>query len=189
MLLTRLLVALALFLTLGCVSPKVPCWSDTHPDEGYIEFISGAVEVVRDKFPEWYNEKTPIALDLEDKENLAYANRTEQGVIGIKLTQKALDLCTEEDLASILLHEYVHVKLWDEIAAMVSDTEDCNHIRHELKANLTVAFAYDELGYSTRMLRMALDLYEHYYVGALLECDEAVYNDMPKPRWRSLRNR
>ncbi len=184
---TRLLAALALFVMLGC-GPQVPCWTSTHPEEGYIEFISGAVEIVRDKFPEWYNEETPIWVDLKDEKNLAYAKLIEQEPIRIGLTQKALDLCTQEDLASVLLHEYVHVKLWDEIATMADEDTDCNYIRHELEANLTTAFAYDELGYSIRMLAMALNLYEHYYLEALLKCKAVIFEDMPTPaRWKDLR--
>ena len=181
MLFTRLLSALALLLALGC-GPQAPCWTSTHPEEGYIEFVSGAVELVRDKFPEWYNAETPVGVDLKDKDNLAYAIQVGgQETVIINVTQKALDLCTQEDLASILLHEYVHVALWDEINAIADPASRCSHIRHELKANLTTAFAYDELGYSIRMLAMALNLYEHYYFEALVYCEDAIFEDMPAP--------
>ncbi len=178
---TRLLAALALFVMLGC-GPQTPCWTSAHPDEGYRDFIAGAVQLVHDKFPEWYQEEVVLTLDLEDKENLAYTIRGKNGTTYIKLAQKALNLCTEEDLASVILHESVHAKLWDEIEALVPDPDICNHIRHELNANLTVAFAYYELGYSPKMLKMSLDLYEHFFLEALLECKEEIYRDMPMPK-------
>ena len=187
MLFTRLLAALALFVMLGC-GPQAPCWTAAHPDKGYRDLITGAVQLVHDKFPEWYDEKVVLGLDLENKEDLAYTTRNEEGTTFIKLTQKALNLCTEEDLASVILHESVHAKLWDEIEALVPDPDICNHIRHELTANLAVAFAYYELGYSPKMLSLALDLYDYYYVEARLECKEEIYRDMPTPaRWKALR--
>ncbi len=184
---TRLLSALALFLALGC-GPQAPCWTSTHPEEGYKEFISGAVEIVRDKFPEWYNEETPIRVDLKEKDNIASTRQVGgQGTVVIDVNQKALNLCTQEDLASVLLHEYVHVKLWDEIALTSNDKTDCKHIRHELKANLTVLFAYDELEYSMTMLHIALDLYEQYYLSARSRCQPEIYKDMPEPLCRSVK--
>jgi len=177
---TRLLAALALFVMLGC-GPQAPCWTSAHPDEGYMDLITGAVQLVHDKFPEWYDEKVVLTLDLENTEDLAYTTRNKEGTTFIKLTQKTLNLCTEEDVASVILHESVHAKLWDEIEALVPDPDVCNHIRHELTANLTVAFAYYELEYGPEMLGMALDLYEHNYLEALLECNKEIYGDMPMP--------
>ena len=182
-----ILAAVLLFgLVISCSdTPKAPCWTKNHPDQGYKEFIVTATEIVKEKFPEWYQKDVPLGLDLfiykEAPKRLAYTHINEEGKTAIKLTQRALDLCTAEDLAYILLHEYVHVKIWEDVETATEDDNDCDYIRHEIVANWTTLEAHSKLGYSRRFLINALLLYEKYYRKGFIFCAPEIYEDFPGP--------
>ena len=58
------------------------------------------------------------------------------------------------------------------------------HVAGEMNKNIacSIKLAQRELGYSPKMLKMALDLYVYYYWEAFLECEEEIYRDMPMPK-------
>ncbi len=187
MLIRRLAVALILVLAVATAleywssRPQTPCWTATHPGQGYVELISAGTELIEEKFPQWYNKDVPLGLDLEDDRNIGYTYEDNEGTIGIKLTQFALNLCRAEDLSAVLLHEYVHASLWRTLEKEIPN-ETCNNIRHELMANWTVIQAYEELDYSLVTLGKALNLYDEHYIKGFVMCEPSIYKDLPVPR-------
>ncbi len=177
--LRRILVAIFLFAIVSYSAPKALCWSRTHFGEGHKELIAASKQMVQDKFPEWYQEDVEVGVDAVE-DYLGYTHRNNQGDLAIKLTQRGLDLCSVEDVAAVLLHEYVHAKLWVQLGQDFPNPQ-CNNVRHELEANWVVIQAYDELKYSGRMLQNTLDLFDHYYLEGLLFCNAKVRKGLPRP--------
>lgn len=162
---------------------KTPCWTSHHWGQGYNQFIKQAVNKVKHKFPQWYNPKTKIMINTTNtltNNNIAYTYQPDGKTIVIELTFQALKLCTTDDLSSVILHEFVHVKLWNSIRKKFPK-QPCNNIRHELMANLTVIKAYDQLQKSKEIHNLTIKLYNHFYIKAVERCSPNVYQDLSSP--------
>ncbi len=158
------------------------CYSYSRPGVTPIDFVSDAQDMLKERFPEWFVEETKIFIRQSQRGKVFARVRPQrfEGELIMDLYPISLRLCTVEDLASVLLHEYVHVKVWDELQERISD-EDCRNARHELIANFTVLDAREKLPYSDDLLGGALVLYETYYAFAECVCEPEVYEDYPRP--------
>ena len=104
------------------------------PDMTYTEFLALAEEKVEENFPQWHVKD--VEKDLRTNEQaMKYASvtRKEDGTFVMTLFEPSWDLCAVEDLALVLLHEYVHVRIWDTLNE-VSPNPFCRTALHELTA-------------------------------------------------------
>ncbi len=155
------------------------------PLMGFFAFMDAADRMVASKAPEWYvvgSEEQPLIMHaMPNLKNIfGQAWKDEEGVYNISFGRSALFLATIEDAANVMLHEYVHLKIWDEIASHDEWTTECKEARHELVANKVVIESYHKLGYTPHMYRHAKSLYGEARAEAkIAECPEAITIDMP----------
>jgi hypothetical protein len=130
-------LAIVLALMAGCVfiSSALPIsQSNLHLGMRYTEMVAQADAMVEKKFPEWYVEDIPFERNIDISPTLfASAYKTADGTFLITLYDLSLNLKTVEDLASVLLHEYVHVKIWNDLEKAIPEKE-CNDAIHEMTA-------------------------------------------------------
>ena len=155
------------------------------PDMGYYESMRAGDELVLATAPEWYVEGTrEMPVIMQASPNLlgrfGEAWIDEQGVYHVVIGRLGLMLATIEDLASIVLHEFVHVIMWEEIQAQ-DWTQECKSARQELLANKVVIEHYLKLGYTPYMYENSRKLYAEAKAKALLnQCPAEVMSGMPK---------
>ena len=130
----RLAIAILLLVMMGCSSPPTYTYTIRHPQMNYLEFIARADLMVKNLFPEWHVEGIPIGVDFEAVGILfADVSRLEDGRLAINIYEEGWNLATVEDLATVLLHEYVHVKIWDELEKNILESF-CKAAIHEMVA-------------------------------------------------------
>ena len=198
--LTILVASLLFISSVSCAAPihifaptDIPldsrAYTIRHPDMEPLEFTLLAHEMVKDRVPEWLAQGIHIQVAPRAQGGDRYAQtwQDENGKMHIRLFASALHLATVEDLAHILLHEFVHAIKWDDIAAMDLDPnaqEDephwCTMYHHELWANRIVIESFPLLRYSPQMLNRALSLYrEHLALAKESECPVDTYEGFP----------
>jgi len=160
-----------------------------HPDMEPLEFTLLAHEMVKDRVPEWLAKGVHIQVNPRAQGGGRYGQTgpDEHGKMHIQLFASALHLAIVEDLAHILLHEFVHAIKWDDIAAMNldSDAEEdephwCTMYHHELWSNRIVIESFPRLRYSPQMLNRALALYrEHLSRAKASDCPVETYEGFP----------
>lgn len=184
---STLLFALLLALPATTAEPQV-C-NDTFtirtPDMSYYDSMRAGDELVMAAAPEWYVEGTqemPIIVQANPDLLSLYGEAwvDEQGVYHVVVGRLGLMLATIEDLASVLLHEYVHVIAWEEVEAE-EWSENCKSVRQELIANKVVIEHYHKLGYSPYMLSNSRTLYAQAKAKGLLnQCPAEVMSGLPE---------
>lgn len=184
---STLLFALLFALPANTAEPHV-C-NDTYtlrtPDMTYYDSIRAGDELVLAAAPEWYVEGTPeMPIIVQANPDLlrlyGEAWLDDQGVYHVAIGRLGLMLSTIEDLASVLLHEYVHVIAWEEIEAH-DWSDNCKSVRQELLANKVVIEYYHKLGYTQYMLNNSRNLYaEAKAKGLLNQCPADVTSGMPE---------
>jgi hypothetical protein len=155
------------------------------PDMDYYDFLRAADAMVLAAVPEWYVVGTPeLPIIVQASPNLLQSRygeawRDDQGVYHVRIGRLGLMLATVEDLASVMLHEYVHVLSWEGIEGQPW-SENCMSARQELMANKIVIEHYILLGYTPHMLRNSYTLYSQAQFKALLnQCPAEVTSDLP----------
>jgi len=141
--------------------------------------------MVKKKFPEWYVEGTPFERNFEQIENrYASAHKLEDGTFLIVLYDKGLDLTTIEDLASVLLHEYVHVTIWNDLEEAIPE-EDCNSAVHEMTA-YGVEIEQTKIQVSQHLRDSTQYGYDLNYLRGVVFCSADIMADWPWPKlgWR-----
>ena len=153
-----------------------------------LSFIKLADELVARKAPRWYDPDTQIHLDFGLIKNFASMRVTDKGTLDIVLERHALVLATVEDLAAVLLHEYVHVDSWDYVYNVGKLTsfeseghkEKCLRALTEMLSNKVVVEMYHVIRYGHVLLQHQTDLYQEQYVYAHDNCPTVVTLGMPK---------
>lgn len=157
----------------------------------YMEFIARADLMVKELFPEWHVEGTPIGVNTEEV-GVRYAttSRLMDGRLAIEIYPYGYRLAVVEDLATVLLHEYVHVKIWDELEKSIpTDTEAsslCKASVHEIMA-YGVELDQDRLTVTEGMRDETLTQYRVYYVQGTSYCPTELMKIFPLPEGYSLR--
>ena len=156
------------------------------PDMSYYDSMRAGDELVKSAAPEWYVEgsrEIPVIMQASPnllRSRLGEAWIDEEGVYHVVIGRMGLMLATIEDLASVILHEFVHVIIWEEVEAQ-DWTPECKKARHELMANKVVIEHYLDLGYTPHMLKNSRKLYVEAKALALLnQCPAEVTSDMPE---------
>jgi hypothetical protein len=155
------------------------------PDMDYYDFLRAADAMVRAAAPDWYVEgTTEMPVTMQASPNLlrrfGEAWRDDQGVYHVVIGRLGLMLATVEDLASVVLHEFVHVITWEEIEAQ-DWSDNCKSARQELIANKVVIEHYLKLKYTSYMLNNSRRLYSQAKAKALLNfCPAEIMNGMPE---------
>jgi hypothetical protein len=150
----------------------------------YFDFMRAGDRMVELVAPEWYvsgTNETPIIMhampDLLGKFGEAW--KDEVGTFHVGIGRRGLMLATVEDMASVVLHEFVHVKMWEEIAAEDWSWE-CKSARHELIANKVVIEHFFKIRYTSYMYTNSRILYAEAQAKASInECPAEVTSDMP----------
>jgi len=194
-----IVVASLLFSSVSCAAPihifaptDLPldsrAYTIRHPDMEPLEFTMLAHEMVKERVPEWLAQGVHIKVDPRARGTL-YGETwpDEHGQMHIRLFASALHLATVEDLAHVLLHEFVHAIKWDYIEALNLDSNAeegemhwCTMYLHELWANRIVIESFPRLRYSPQMLNRALSLYrEHLSRAKASDCPVETYEGFP----------
>jgi len=104
----------------------------------YTEFLARAEKMVAEKYPEWYVEGIQRALVFNNPDiRFASVSKQEDGTFVMYIYEQSWDLCTVEDLASVLLHEYVHIKIWNDLEDQIPGdgvAAFCRAAVHEMTA-------------------------------------------------------
>lgn len=154
-----------------------------------VAFVKLADDLILSKAPRWYNPDTKIHLNFDTNKNFATTIVTINGTLNIVLERHALVLATVEDMAAVLLHEYVHVESWDyvytvgELASFETEEykEGCLNALAEMLANKVVVEMYYVIGYGRVMLQHQTFLYQENYVYAKEhKCPTVITFGMPK---------
>lgn len=174
----------ALLLMLGCASTTTivyePLYTLRHPDMNYTEFIERADTLVKERFPEWYVEGVGRELAFEQIGALfATVDLQEDGTLLITLYEKSWDLCTVEDLAAVLLHEYVHAKIWFRLAEEIED-EWCRSAMHEVIA-YNAELTQTKINVTPAMRSSTEFGYRFAYIKAMGYCPMEEYDYFPDP--------
>lgn len=174
------------------VLPQEPlvCHTDSRtytirtPNMDYYDFLRVADAMVLAVAPDWYVVGTPeLPIIVQASPNLlrrfGEAWVDDQGVYHVVIGRLGLMLSTVEDLASVVLHEYVHVLEWEKIETQPW-SDNCKSARQELMANKVVIEHYILLGYTPYMLEKSRILYAEAQALALLnQCPAEVTSDLP----------
>jgi hypothetical protein len=176
-------VLLALLLLSGCayISPT-PQHTLRVPSMQYAEFLARGDAMVKEKFPEWYVEGVTQELVFDPDIRYASVIQLEDGTFIMYIYEMAWDLCTVEDLASVFLHEYVHVKIWNDLEEEIPGLllAWCRMSVHELHA-YKVELEQTKIKVTSAM-RMGTWLgYVLNYNKAQTFCPDRFIEDFPKP--------
>jgi hypothetical protein len=155
------------------------------PDMDYYDFLRAADAMVLAVAPDWYVVGTPeMPIIMQASPNLLLGRfgeawKDDQGVYHVRIGRLGLMLATVEDLASVVLHEFVHVLEWEKINSQPW-SDNCMSARQELMANKIVIEYYVLLGYTPYMLENSLTLYSQAQARAMLnQCPAEVTSDLP----------
>jgi len=165
--------------------PTYQTYSVRMPGMSSFDFMKAADLMILETAPEWYVEgtaKIPIVMhsSINILDTYGRTWKDEQGVFHVSIDRIGLMLSTVEDLASVILHEYVHVIRWDRIEDH-DWSDNCKEARQELMANKIVIENYNLLEYTPYMLENSYILYADARALALLnQCPAEVMSDLPE---------
>jgi hypothetical protein len=146
------------------------------------QFVRAADLLIELRAPEYRRHSAEVHLGFGLLNMYGITDRNTQGDLIIVLGRPALMLATVEDLAMVLLHEYVHVVYWDEIFGgnYGGATEECKKQRAEMIANKVTVELYHKLEYRHDMLLHGLRMYRRAYTKAkVMECPLEITIDLP----------
>jgi len=143
----------------------------------YLTQIMTAQLMVKDNFPQWYQKNVCIRVEPDNRRSIyGYVMKdpnTKELYMGI--VRSGLDLKRTEDLAHVLLHEYVHVALW------AKERTPCTRAREELLAYNINIEARSQIE-SSILLHAGFTLsYRGIYMDAMEKCPAEIYEDLPYP--------
>jgi hypothetical protein len=148
----------------------------------YLEFIARADLMVKKLFPEWHVEGTPIGVDFAEMGvRFADVSRLEDGRLAINIYEHGWDLATVEDLASVLLHEYVHVTIWDDLEETI-EYDFCRMAVHEVTA-YGVELRQTKLTVTEGMRSSTQIGYNQAYSEASVYCPPEMVEEFEDPVW------
>ena len=177
--LSMIKVLLASLLLVGCSTTPIQTIRD--PQMNYLEFIARADIMVEKAYPEWYVEDTPIGVDADER-GIRFATTSEllDGSLAVTLYEHGYNLAVVEDLASVLLHEYVHVKIWNDLKRDFPFNLWCRSAVHEITA-YGVELAQTKINVTSGMRASTRIGYALSYTRASLYCPDEILEDFPKP--------
>ena len=184
------IIFFALFLAFPANTEEPQVCHDTYtirtPDMNYYDAMRAGDKLVLAAAPEWYVEGTrEMPVIMQASPNLLHSKFGEawvddEGVYHVAIGRMGLMLATIEDLAAVILHEFVHIITWEEIGAQ-DWTDECKEVRQELIANKVVIEHYFKLGYTPFMYENSRRLYARFKTKALLhQCPPEVMSDLPE---------
>jgi len=177
-------IVLALLLVVGCATSQ-PHYTLRHPGMGYMEFLDRAELQVMEKFPQWYVLDVNRELNFDEQNGrFASVKKQEDGTFTMYIYESSWDLCTVEDLALVLLHEYVHVKIWDDLEESIED-EFCRAAVHELTA-YRVELNQTKIKGTGAMIFGTRYGYAHNYSMATMYCPKELIQEFAEPSKGSL---
>jgi hypothetical protein len=181
--LTLVKVLLASLLLVGCayISPS-PQPTLRDPGMNYTEFLSRGEALFKEKFPEWYVEGVKQELVFDSDIRFAGVIKQEDGTFVMYIFEQAWNLCTVEDLASVFLHEYVHVKIWNDLEEQIPGMflSWCRMAVHELHA-YKVEIEQKKIKISSAMRVGNRMGYLLNYNKAQTFCPDRFIEDFPEP--------
>ena len=147
-------------------------------------FVRAADDLISRKAPKWRNHDAQVHLGFGLLNKYGITNKTADGDLYIVLGRPALVMATVEDLAAVLLHEYVHVIHWDYVfdnPSLADATFECKKARAEMLANKVVVELYHKIKYRHDMMRHQIALYQSAYVySQAMNCPTEITLDLPK---------
>lgn len=146
------------------------------------QFVRAADLLIELRAPEYRRHSAQVHLGFGLLNKYGITDRNAQGDLIIVLGRPALMLATVEDLAMVLLHEYVHVVTWDEIfnGNFGGATEECKKARAEMLANKVTVELYHRIEYRHEMLLHGLRMYRQALTKAnVMECPLEITIDLP----------
>ena len=147
-------------------------------------FVRAADDMLERKAPRWRNHGAQVHLGFGLLSKYGVTAKDAEGNLYIVLGRPALVMATVEDLAAVLLHEYVHVVYWDYVfdnPSFEDATYECKRCRAEMLANKVVVEMYHRIGYRHDMMRHQLALYQSAYVyQQVMGCPPEIALDLPK---------
>lgn len=155
------------------------------------QFVRAADLLIELRAPEYRRHSAEVHLGFGLLNNYGITDRDSKGDLIIVLGRPALMLATVEDLAMVLLHEYVHVVTWDDIFGgdFGGATEECKKQRAEMIANKVTVELYHRIEYRHDMLLHGLRMYRQAYVKAqVMKCPLEITIDLP-PNVRPLNHK
>jgi len=165
-------VLLALLVMIACHNDPVPEVTLRTPEMTNFEFLTLAEKKIEENFPQWYVKdintvllfnSPPWASDL-----FASVNKRPRIPLTMVIYAASWELTTVEDFASVLLHEYVHVTMWERLEAEIPD-EDCRSAAHEVIA-YTIEMEQDKFKVSDTMKRSTKFEYYLYNIDLQMYC-------------------
>lgn len=145
-------------------------------------FVQAADALIEQKAPEFRDHDAEVLLGMGLLNKYGITDRNSEGKLYIVLGRPALMLATVEDLAMVLLHEYVHVVYWDEVfkPSFGGATNECKKARAEMIANKVTVEMYRAVGYRRSMLLHGIAMYNQAYTYArVMECPLEITIDLP----------
>lgn len=145
------------------------------------QFIAAADRHLLQRVPHWVAPRThevDVTMSWRDTGRYAGMRKNDDGTYTIRVERPALALATIEDMAHVLLHEYIHVIVHDSIYAM-DLTKQCKELRSEMVANQILIEKYHVIGYRRRLLTQAVVLYAKSKAQARIACPLNAYADLP----------
>lgn len=182
----RFLLALTVVLTIGCIlEPNYP-FTYRPNNMSSTEFVEAADAIVLRETPEWH--VTPDGQDGHvivkavrfERGNYATVYRASSKLYIVLMENSALGLKSVEDLASILLHEYVHIKTWNSILELTNLSGVCKEIRSEMLSERVVVNSFYRIGYSKKMLHSNLRQYRRLKMQARSDCHAETLKGLPE---------
>ena len=189
-----LATAFAVSTSLGCSFFKKPSVSPTQEIHAPFtirplgiesaEFVRAADDLLAKRAPKYRYHNAEVHLGFGLLKKYGITNKNADGELYIVLGRPALMLATVEDLAAVLLHEYVHVVYWDAVfnnPSLDHATGECKKARAEMIANKITIELYHTIRYRREMLLHAVALYTQARTYAqVLECPLEISIDMPQ---------
>lgn len=147
------------------------------------EFVRAADDLLDRRAPKYRNHSAEVHLGFGLLNKYGITNKNATGDLYIVLGRPALMLATVEDLAAVLLHEYVHVVYWEYVFENEygGATQECKKARAEMIANKVTIELYHKIRYRRAMLVHAMGLYQQARVYAkVMKCPLEISIDMPQ---------
>lgn len=167
-----------LALMVGCTYVSNYTLRDSSIDD--IKFLALADEKVANEFPQWYSEEVEKKIEIFPSDNrFAGVVEKKNGDLVIRIFPTMQTLRTVDDVALVLLHEYVHVKLWYKLDALPVDPI-CLLSIHELFA-LNVELTQTKLKATTKMLKSTKSQYASNYRIVRIFCPKGLINYFEAP--------
>ena len=186
------LAALAVLSSLACTitGPPPPNYEINAPftvrpiGMDSTAFVRAADDLIERKAARWHAHDAQVHLGFGLLNKYGVTNKDSDGNLYIVLGRPALVMATVEDLAAVLLHEYVHVVYWDYVfdnPSLEKTTFECKKARAEMLANKVVVELCHKIKYRHDMMRHQIALYQSAYMYAqAMDCPLEISLDLPK---------